>query len=72
VTKLHFADVDAIQSFVQLDKESGGTIRIGPFVIREAHIQSVMQSAADESSREAKYGYLTAVLGCMAKLRPNQ
>jgi len=40
--------LDAIESLIQFDKGSGPAIWIRPFDFREAHIESLMQMAAEE------------------------
>jgi len=51
---------------------SGVAIWIRPFAIREAHIESLMHRAAEESSEDVEYSNLKVVLGCKAKGKPNR
>jgi hypothetical protein len=71
-TVLPMRQLDAVQSFIQLDEGSGVAIWIGPFAFREAHIESLMQRAAEEGSRDVEDGDLKVVLGCRTKCKPNR
>ena len=64
--------LNAIESPIQLDEGSGAAIWMGPFAFREAHIEGLMQRAAEESSQDVEYGDLKVVLGCKAKGKPNR
>jgi hypothetical protein len=60
-----------MESFIQFDKGSGAAIWIRPFAFREVDIESLMQRAAEEGSRDVEYSDLKIVLGCKDKGKPN-
>jgi len=63
---------DAIQSFNQLDEGSGAAFCITPFACREAHIESLIQRAAENSSQVVKDSDLKRVSCCRAEGKPNR
>ena len=64
--------LDAVHSIIQLDEWSGAAIWIRPFAFREAHIESLMQRAAEEGTRDVEDSDSNNALGCMAEGKPNQ
>jgi len=64
--------LDAIESLIQFDKGSGLAIWIRPLAFKEAHIESLMQRATKERSRDVEYGDMKIMLGCKAEGKPNQ
>jgi len=63
--------LDAIENLIQPDKGSGLAIWIRLFTIREAHIESLMERVAEESSRDVEDGDLNVVLGSKADDKSN-
>jgi hypothetical protein len=55
--------LDAIESYIQLDMGSGPAIWLRPLTIREAHIESLLQRAAEEGSRDVEDSDHKVVLG---------
>jgi len=64
--------LDAILSLIQLDKGSDPVIWIRPFTIREAHIESRMQRAAEESCQDDEDSDHMFVLRCKPKGKANR
>jgi hypothetical protein len=62
-TVLSIRLLDAVQSFIQLEEWSGPAIWIGPFAFRQAHIESLIERAAKEGSRDVDDGDLKVLLG---------
>jgi len=54
---------------IQCDQWSGPALWLRPFAIREAHVESLMQRAAEESSRDVEEGNLIVLLGCKADVK---
>ena len=64
--------LDAIESLIQFEKGSNKAIWIRPFAFREARIESFMQRAAREGSRDVEYSDLKIILCCKAECKPNR
>jgi hypothetical protein len=56
--------LDAVESFIQLHEGSGAAISIRLFALREGHMESLMQRAAENGSRNGEDGDLKVVLDC--------